>query len=99
MNIIKDFGIDNERFISFLPLSHSYERMAGLYFPLLIGGEIYFCSSLDKLMNEVKEIKPTIFSGVPRLFENIFKNQESDKQSRFFFKRLILNICFNGLER
>ena len=45
----------------FLPLSHSYERMAGLYFPLLIGGEIYFCSSLDKLMNEVKEIKPTIF--------------------------------------
>ena len=73
LNIINDFGIDNERFISFLPLSHSYERMAGLYFPLLIGAEIYFCSSLDKLMNEVKEIRPTIFSGVPRLFENILK--------------------------
>ena len=35
----------NERFISFLPLSLSYERMAGLYFPMLIGAEIYFCSS------------------------------------------------------
>ena len=71
--IINEFGIGAERFISFLPLSHSYERMAGLYFPLLINAEIYFCSSLDKLLNELKEVKPTIFSVVPRLYENIFK--------------------------
>jgi len=98
LNIIKDFGIDNERFISFLPLSHSYERMAGLYFPLLIGAEIYFCSSLDKLMNEIKEIKPTIFSGVPRLFENIFKKIKSQINNAGIFKRIILNICFDSLE-
>ena len=98
LNIIKDFGIDTERFISFLPLSHSYERMAGLYFPLLIGAEIYFCSSLDKLMNEIKEIKPTIFSGVPRLFENIFKKIKSQINKVGFFKRIILNICFNSFE-
>ena len=98
LNIIKDFEIDTERFISFLPLSHSYERMAGLYFPLLIGAEIYFCSSLDKLMNEVKEIKPTIFSGVPRLFENIFKKIKSQINKAGFLKRIILNICFNGFE-
>ena len=98
LNIIKDFEIDAEKFISFLPLSHSYERMAGLYFPLLIGAEIYFCSSLDKLMNEIKEIKPTIFSGVPRLFENIFKKIKSQINKVGFFKRIILNICFNGFE-
>ncbi len=98
LNIIKDFGIDTERFISFLPLSHSYERMAGLYFPLLIGAEIYFCSSLDKLMNEIKEIKPTIFSGVPRLFENIFKKIKSQINKVGYFKRIILNICFNSFE-
>ena len=34
--LISDFNLNNERFISFLPLSHSYERMAGLYFPILI---------------------------------------------------------------
>ncbi len=98
LNIIKDFEIDTERFISFLPLSHSYERMAGLYFPLLIGAEIYFCSSLDKLMNEVKEIKPTIFSGVPRLFENIFKKIKTQINKVGSFKRIILKICFNGFE-
>ena len=48
--------------------------------------------------NEVKEIKPTIFSGVPRLFENIFKKIKSQINKVGFFKRLILNICFNGLE-
>lgn len=92
LKIIEDFKIDNERFISFLPLSHSYERMAGLYFPLLIGAEIYFCSSLDKLMNEIKEIKPTIFSGVPRLFENIFKKIKSQINKVGFLKRIILNL-------
>lgn len=98
LDIIKDFHIANDRFISFLPLSHSYERMAGLYFPLLIGAEIYFCSSLDKLMNEIKEIKPTIFSAVPRLFENIFKKIKSQINKVGFLKRVILNICFESFE-
>ena len=41
LDIMDEFLIDNERFISFLPLSHSYERMAGLYFPILIGAKIF----------------------------------------------------------
>ena len=71
--LLEEFGIKQEKFISFLPLSHSYERMAGLYFPLLIGAQIFFCSSLDKLMLEIEEVKPTIVSAVPRLYENIYK--------------------------
>ncbi len=71
--LLNEFGIKQEKFISFLPLSHSYERMAGLYFPLLIGAQIFFCSSLDKLMSEIEEVKPTIVSAVPRLYENIYK--------------------------
>ena len=57
--------------------------MAGLYFPLLINAEIYFCSSLDKLLNELKKVKPTIFSAVPRLYENIFKKV---KKARMFWQ-------------
>ena len=73
LEIFHDLKISNERFISFLPLSHSYERVAGMFFPLLINAEIFFCSSLDKLLIEIKEVKPTIFSAVPRLYENIYK--------------------------
>jgi len=73
LEIFNDLKINHERFISFLPLSHSYERVAGMLFPLFINAEIFFCSSLDKLLTEIKEVKPTIFSAVPRLYDNIYK--------------------------
>ena len=88
--LVSDFNLENERFFSFLPLSHSYERMAGLYFPILIGAKIYFCSSTDKLLTEIKEVKPTILSAVPRLYENIFKKIRSQiKKSNFLISYLI----------
>ena len=91
LGIIGEFEIDKERFISFLPLSHSYERMAGLYFPMLINAEIYFCTSLEKLLYELKEVKPTIFSAVPRLYENIYKKVKK----RFIGSNQIKNKIFD----
>ena len=88
VEIFNDLKISNERFISFLPLSHSYERVAGMFFPLLINAEIFFCTSLDKLLSEIKEVKPTIFSAVPRLYENIYKKIKFKifKTKGFFFR-------------
>ena len=94
--LISDYNLKNERFISFLPLSHSYERMAGLYFPILIGAEIYFCSSTDKLLTEIKEVKPTILSAVPRLYENIFTKIKSQvKKSNFIISNLLKKSFLN----
>ena len=87
--IFSQLKMKNERFISFLPLSHSYERVAGFFFPLLINAEIYFCTSLDKLLGELK-VKPTIFSAVPRLYENIHKKTKFKiSQSKGIFFRLL----------
>ena len=91
LDIIGEFEINEERFISFLPLSHSYERMAGLYFPMLINAEIYFCTSLEKLLYELKEVKPTIFSAVPRLYENIYKKVKK----RFIGSNQVKNKIFD----
>lgn len=99
LDILSDFKITHERFLSFLPLSHSYERMAGLYFPMLIGGEIYFCTSLEKLLSEIKEVKPTIFSAVPRLYENIYKKIRGQMKSTDKFKSFIISIIFNGIDK
>ena len=95
LEIISDFNIQNEKFLSFLPLSHSYERMAGLYFPLLIGAEIFFCSSMDKIMTEIKEVKPTILSAVPRLYESIFKKIKSQINKSNFFLSFFLKKVFS----
>ena len=97
LEIFHDLKISNERFISFLPLSHSYERVAGMFFPLLINAEIFFCSSLDKLLIEIKEVKPTIFSAVPRLYENIYKKIKFKvfKTKGYFFRLIELIIKKN----
>ena len=95
---INDFNLKNERFFSFLPLSHSYERMAGLYFPILIGAEIYFCSTTDKLLSEIKEVKPTILSAVPRLYENIFKKIKFQINKTNFLVSYLLKKTFLLIE-
>ncbi len=97
LEIMEEFDLNDERFISFLPLSHSYERMAGLYFPILICAQIYFCSSMDKLLNEIKEVKPTILSAVPRLYENIFKKIKLQINKSNFVISFFLKTIFNNL--
>ncbi|MBO6784535.1 MAG: long-chain fatty acid--CoA ligase [Alphaproteobacteria bacterium] len=63
--------LDNEAFLSFLPLSHSYEHTAGLHFPISIGAEIYYAESVDKLAANMGEVHPTIMTAVPRLYESM----------------------------
>jgi long-chain acyl-CoA synthetase len=64
-----DFPHEEEVFLSFLPLSHSYEHSAGLYLPIGLGAEIYYAESLEKLGGNIEEVRPTIMIVVPRLFE------------------------------
>lgn len=70
-HLLLDFGLDHEVFLSFLPLSHSYEHTAGLMFPLSINAEIYYAESIDKLAANMEEVKPTIMTAVPRLYETM----------------------------
>ncbi len=58
-----------ERFLSFLPLSHAYERTAGQFFPLTIGAEIFYSRGVEHLTTEMGEVRPTIMTAVPRLYE------------------------------
>ena len=53
------------------PLSHSYEHTAGLFFPISIKAEIYYCESLDRLAANMEEVRPTIMTAVPRLYETM----------------------------
>ncbi|WP_412070775.1 AMP-dependent synthetase/ligase [Qipengyuania gaetbuli] len=68
--LIEDFGIaDDERFLSFLPLSHAYEHTGGQFLPISVGAQIYYSEGLEKLASNIEETRPTIMVVVPRLFE------------------------------
>lgn len=67
--IVEDFGLGNDAFLSFLPLSHAYEHTGGQFLPISIGAQIYYAEGLDKLAANLQEARPTIMVVVPRLFE------------------------------
>ncbi|MEQ8442415.1 MAG: AMP-dependent synthetase/ligase [Alphaproteobacteria bacterium] len=60
-----------EVFLSFLPLSHSYEHTVGQFIPIGIGAQIYYAEGLDKLAQNIMEVQPTIMTAVPRLYETM----------------------------
>ena len=60
-----------EVFLSFLPLSHVFERMSGHYTGFSKGGTTYYAESVDTVADNMIEVKPTVVIAVPRLYEKI----------------------------
>ena len=72
-DLLLAIGIEEEIFLSFLPLSHSYEHTAGQFFPLTIGAQIYYSQGVEHLLAELAEVRPTITTAVPRLYETTYQ--------------------------
>ncbi len=94
--LITDFGIKDERFLSFLPLSHAYEHTGGQYLPIAVGAEIFYSEGLEKLASNIEETQPTIMVVVPRLFEvlrtRIMKQVSKQGRVANFMMDAALNI-------
>jgi long-subunit acyl-CoA synthetase (AMP-forming) len=69
INLIK--GNHEDQIISYLPLSHIAEQVVSLHGPYLMGCTVWFAESLEKLGENLVEVKPTAFVGVPRVWEKI----------------------------
>lgn len=63
-------GVDTS--LSVLPLSHVFER-TGMYVYIRYGMRVHYAESIDKVPENLKEVRPTIFIGVPRIFEKVFE--------------------------
>jgi len=95
-DLLLQLGLKDEVFLSFLPLSHAYEHTAGLYFPISVGAQIYFAESVEQLAANLLEVRPTIMTAVPRLYETLHRRilagieREGGLKAKLFFAALRL---------
>lgn len=80
--------------LSVLPLSHVLERVA-MYMYLYHGMAVYFGESLEAIGQNLREVKPTIFVGVPRIFEKIFGRVKEKSAERGKLNVAVLNWAVN----
>jgi long-chain acyl-CoA synthetase len=69
--LLKPFGLEHETYLSFLPLSHSYEHTIVVALLTGIGAEIYMTDGAEHLARNLTEVRPTFTAGVPRLYETL----------------------------
>jgi long-chain acyl-CoA synthetase len=86
-----------DQFLSFLPLSHMFERTAGYYIPMMAGACVAFARSVDLLSEDLQVIKPTILVTVPRIFERIYNKMTLKLADESLLARKIFQLAvFSG---
>ena len=80
----------DDLFLSFLPLSHTFERTLGYYLPVMTGSTVAFARSIPLLPEDLQTIRPTILISVPRIYERMYaairaKLDEGSPLARWLF--------------
>ncbi|HFD12969.1 MAG TPA: long-chain fatty acid--CoA ligase [Crenotrichaceae bacterium] len=63
----------DDLFLSFLPLSHMFERAVGYYLPMMAGACVAYSRGIKHLSDDLKILQPSLFASVPRIFERIYQ--------------------------
>src|SRR5262252_9248325 len=61
--------LPDDRSLSYLPMSHIAEQQFTLHVPVTYGSSVYFAESIEKVPDNLKEVQPTVFFAVPRIWE------------------------------
>lgn len=85
---------DKDTFLSFLPLSHTLERTAGYYLPMMSGATVAFARSIHGLAEDLLRIRPTRLVTVPRIFERIYTKikEELDNKPKLIWLLFKLTV-------
>ncbi|MFV1956405.1 MAG: long-chain fatty acid--CoA ligase [bacterium] len=83
---------DTDTCLSFLPLSHVFERVV-YYLFLYVGGKIIYAESIEKLVENMQEVSPTILISVPRIYEKAYARILDRVHEASAFRKMIFGFC------
>ena len=71
-NLLETFISDRPKFLTWLPLSHSYEHTVQ-FVQIAVGARVFYAESIDKLIKNMKDCSPEIMTAVPRFYQNLYQ--------------------------
>jgi long-chain acyl-CoA synthetase len=85
-------GMTSDVFLSFLPLSHTFERTAGYYYPIALGASVAYARSTQHLPEDLKTVRPTILVSVPRIYERFYAKIVEHRAAASRMERVALDL-------
>lgn len=79
--------------LSFLPLSHTFERTSGYYVPMMAGATIAYARSIPQLQEDLLTIRPTLLISVPRIYERVYAGIRAKLAEGSGFARWLFNFA------
>ena len=70
--ITREIISSRPKFLTWLPLSHSYEHTVQ-FVQIAVGAEVFYAESIEKLIKNMNECKPDIMTAVPRFYQNLYQ--------------------------
>ena len=83
----------DDTFLSFLPLSHSFERTVGYYIPMMAGAQVAFCRSIQDLAEDLLTVRPTVLISVPRIYERVYGRIQAGLKEKGAVARLLFRAA------
>ena len=94
INLIKPILSSRTRFLTWMPLSHSYEHTVQ-FVQISVGAKIYYAEGIDKLLKNMSECKPEIMTAVPRFYQNLYQKINGNFKKQIGFKKKIINATIS----
>ncbi|MEW6352580.1 MAG: AMP-binding protein [Thermodesulfobacteriota bacterium] len=84
---------DHDTAVSYLPLCHVAEQILSLYLPMYAGSTVSFAESIATIQSDLREIAPTVFLGVPRIWEKLQNSIVVGMKESTWIKRRLFDAC------
>ena len=83
----------DDLFLSFLPLSHAFERTVGYYLPVMAGATVAYARSIQQLQEDLVNIRPSILMSVPRIYDRVYAAIHAKLEKKSALSRFIFNYA------
>jgi len=88
--LLKEFISKIPKFLTWLPLSHSYEHTVQ-FVQIVVGAQVFYAESIDKLIKNMGDCSPEIMTAVPRFYQNLYQKINSTFSKSKSLKKLLVN--------